>query len=206
MTRILLTLASISMIGLVAALVLGFAIGDLYAKPLPSLETLHRATLHRLTGVAAALIVVLVESVIVTYFIGTSRWCKEVVETYQLDPAAVQASNRLKRRTFPWALVGMLAVVGIVALGGANDPANGWPNAKDWAYWHLLGATLGLPLIAWTYLVAWNNIAANQAIIQNLVEEVGQIRRERGLDMASGGPGAADEANAISNAGSGSQT
>ena len=34
--------------------------------------------------------VVLVESVVVTYFIGTSRWCKEVVETYRLDPAAVQ--------------------------------------------------------------------------------------------------------------------
>ena len=167
---------------LVAAMVMGLSMGDLYERPVPSRETLHWATLHRLTGVAAALMVVFVESVVVTYFIGTSRWCKEVVETYQLDRSPVLASNRLKRRTFPWALAGMLGVVAVIALGGAADPASLQPNTKAWANWHLIGAFLGIGLVAWTYLVAWNNILANHAIITGLVAEVARLRKDRGLD------------------------
>jgi hypothetical protein len=185
MTRIFLTLASLSIILLVAAMVMGLSMGDLYERPMPSRETLHWATLHRLTGVAAALGVVFVESVVVTYFIGTSRWCKEVVDTYQLDRAPVLASNQLKRRTFPWALAGMLGVVAVIALGGAADPASLQPNTKAWANWHLIGAYLGIGLVAWTYLIAWNNILANHAIITGLVADVTRLRRDRGLDAES---------------------
>ena len=181
MARILVTLASLSLILLLTALALGLFIGDLYA-PQPAEETLNWATIHRLTGVAAALAVVFVESVVVTYFIGTSRWCKEVVETYRLDRAAIEASNRLKRRTFPCALIGMLAVVGVVALGGAADPATGRPDTQAWAQWHLVGASLGIVVIAWTYVVAWNNVLANHAIIQQIVAAVGRIRREARLE------------------------
>ena len=180
MTRILLSLASLSIVLLSAALILGLLIGDLYDAP--SETTLHWATIHRLTGVAAALAVVFVESVIVTYFIGTTRWCKEVVETYQLDLSLIRESNRLKRKTFPWALVGMLAVVGIIALGGAADPATGRENTRAWANWHLAGALAGIGLITWTYYVAWNNIFANHAIIQEIVARVARIRRQRGLE------------------------
>jgi hypothetical protein len=183
MIRILFTLAALSLVLLAAALVIGLSMGDLYAQPLPTYETQSWATLHRLVGLGAALGVVFVESVIVTYFIGTSRWCKEVVETYRLDQTAVQASNRLKRRTFPWALVGMLAVIAIIALGGASDPATGQPNTKAWADWHLWGAIMGIVLIAWTYVAAWNNIVANNVIINQLVADVARIRRERSLDQ-----------------------
>jgi hypothetical protein len=182
MTRILFTIASLSLILLAAALVMGLTMGDLYAEPYPTTQTQSWATIHRLTGLIAALVVVFVESVIVTYFIGTSRWCKEVAETYGLDPSRVAASNRLKRQTFPWALAGMLAVIGIIALGGASDPATGQPNTKAWVDWHLWGAVAGIALIAWTYVAAWNNVVANHAIINSLVEEVAKIRREKNLD------------------------
>jgi hypothetical protein len=186
MTRIFLTLASLSIILLVAATVMGLSMGELYERPAPTHETLHWATLHRLTGVAAALMVVFVESVVATYFIGTSRWCKEVVETYQLDPTIVRSSNRLKRRTFPWALVGMLTVVGIISLGAAADPgAIFGPKAKAWENWHLIGAFAGIGLVAWTYLVAWNNIVANHAIITGLVAEVARFRQDRGMDAGT---------------------
>jgi hypothetical protein len=189
MTRIFLTLASLSIILLIAAMVMGLSMGDLYERPVPTHETLHWATLHRLTGVAAALMVVFVESVVVTYFIGTSRWCKEVVDTYQLDREPVLASNRLKRRTFPWALAGMLGVVTVIALGGAADPASLQPNTKAWTNWHLIGAFSGIGLVAWTYLVSWNSILANHAIITGLVAEVARLRKERGLDTgADSGP------------------
>jgi hypothetical protein len=186
MTRILLTLASFSLILLMAALLIGLTMGDLYARPHPSSDTMGWATVHRLTGVAAALMVVFVESVIVTYFIGTSRWCREVVETYKFDPAAIRRSNRLKRKTFPWALLGMLTVVGVIALGAAADPATGRPNTESWADWHLIGAILGIMLIAWTYIVAWRNILANHAIIEQLVAEVARVRRQRGLEPLEG--------------------
>jgi len=63
--------------------------------------------------------VVFVESVpVVTYFIGTSRWCKEVVETYQLDRAPVFEEHPLKRGSFPWRRWRMLCVVTVIALVG----------------------------------------------------------------------------------------
>jgi hypothetical protein len=183
MTRIFFTLASLSIILLMFALLLGLTMGDLNAKPAPSRETLQAGTWHRLTGLAAALGVVLVESIVVTYFIGTSRWCKEVVDTYQLDRAPVLASNRLKRSTFPWALSGMLAVVVVIALGGAADTsATLHPDAPTWAFWHLIGSFLGIVFVGWTYFLEWSNIAANQVIIEQLVSQVGAIRRARGLD------------------------
>ena len=62
---------------------------------------LQAATVHRLMGVATAMVVVLVNSIAVTYFIGTGRWCKEVVETYRLDSDLVRRSSAFKRGPFP---------------------------------------------------------------------------------------------------------
>jgi hypothetical protein len=123
-----------------------------------------------------------VESVIATYFIGTSRWCKEVAETYQLDVAPVKRSNRLKRRAFAWSLLGMLVIVGVISLGAAADPATGRPNTQWWVPLHLAGAIAGLAIIGWTYVAAWNLICANQAVIDEIAAEVARIRRERHLD------------------------
>lgn len=184
MSRILTTLASFSVVLLAAALVIGLAIGDLYHEP--SLETRHWATVHRLTGLAAALAVVLVECVIVTYFIGTSRWCREVAETYGLDRAGVEDSNQLKRRAFAVSLLGMMVVLGIIVLGAAADPATGRPGTAAWANYHLAGALIGIAIIIGTYFFAWQYIVAHHAIIRQMVDAVGQIRRERGLDTEVG--------------------
>lgn len=183
MTRILFTLASLALILMVTALVIGLSIGDLYDKP--SADTLHWATIHRLTGVAAALAVVFVESIVVTYFIGTSRWCKEVVETYKMNPITVAESNQLKRRAFAWSVTGMLTIVGVIALGAAADPATGRANTEAWTTFHLLGAIAGTILIAWTFFSAWQYVWANQSIIGRITAEVARIRRQRGLDSAS---------------------
>lgn len=182
MSRILTTLASFSVVLMAAAFMIGLSIGDLYHQP--TLETRHWATVHRLTGLAAALVVVLVESIIVTYFIGTSRWCKEVAETYGLDVASVRASNRLKRRAFAVSLFGMMIVLGIIVLGAAADPATGRPNTAAWTIYHLVGSVVGITLIVGTYFFAWQYIVEHHAIIRQMVDAVAQIRRERGLDVA----------------------
>jgi hypothetical protein len=165
MTRIFPTLASLSIGLFLASVVIGLSIGDLYDNP--SEATFRARGIHMLT-----------------YFIGTSRWCKEVTETYRLDPAPLRQSTLLKRRTFPWCVLGMLAVVGIGALGAASDPGTGRPNTADMASIHLIAALGGLAFIGWTYFQAWQNIAENQQVIQEIVGMVGRIRRERGLDDA----------------------
>jgi hypothetical protein len=187
MTRIFPTLASLSLMLYAVAASLGLAIGDLYAKPVSEAALLWRGR-HMLTGVAAALAVVLVESIVVTYFIGTSRWCKEVTETYRLPPEDLRRSILLKRRTFPWCVLGMLTVVGVGALGAASDPGTGRAGTADMADVHLMAAWAGLCAVAWTYYRAWTNIAANQAVIQSIVAHVARIRTERGLDASAGTP------------------
>jgi hypothetical protein len=183
MIRIFTTLAFISIALMVAALVMGLTMGDLNVRPAPSQETLQWATRHRLTGLAAALGVVFVECIVVTYFIGTSRWCKEVVETYHLNMAAVAESNRLKRKTFPWALAGMLAVVVVIALGGAADTtATLEGDSQGWAEWHLIGAFLGIGFVVWTYVIVWINIVRMHVVIEQTGDAVAGIRREKGLD------------------------
>jgi hypothetical protein len=171
MTRIFPMLASLSLMLMGVAIVLGLTIGDLYAHPVAA-ETLVWATRHRMIGVAAALFVVLVESIGVTYFIGTSRWCKEVTETYRLPPADLAASTRLKRRTFPWCVLGMLTVVGVSALGAASDPGTLRAGTAWWTDIHLAAAFGGLCLIGWTYYRAWLNIADNQQVIERIVAQV----------------------------------
>jgi hypothetical protein len=181
MTRIFPTLAALSIGLFLATLILGLSIGNLYDNPTDA--TLRTRGIHMLTGTAAALAVVFVHSIVVTYFIGTSRWCKEVTETYRLDPAPLRRSTQLKRRTFPWCVLGMLTVVAVGALGAAADPGTGRPGTADMANWHLMAAFAGLAFITWTYFQAWQNIAENQLVIQDIVAKVASIRRERGLDV-----------------------
>ena len=82
MSRIFTILAWVAILMVAANLILGLSLGDLRELD-PTV--LRWATVHRLAGVAAGLAVVLVNSIVVTYFIGTSRWVKEVTETYRLD-------------------------------------------------------------------------------------------------------------------------
>jgi hypothetical protein len=147
---------------------------------------------HRLSGVLAALVVVLVNSMAVTYFVGTSRWVREVVETYGLDTALIDRSRRLKRATFPLAVAGMLSVVGIVALGGAADPATGRKGSRQWVTPHLVGA-LGLTaVIAWCFQSQLPKIGGQHELIDDVMAAVRAERQRRGLDVP-GDAVAADE-------------
>ncbi len=192
MSRIFPMLASLSLGLFGAAVVLGLTIGDLYAVP-PAEATIRWRGIHMLTGVSAALAVVFVHSIAITYFVGTSRWCKEVTETYRLDRNSLVRSTQLKRQTFPWSVIGMLTVVVVGALGAASDPGTGRPDTASWVSLHQLGALVGFALVGWTYFRAWLNIVANQAVIRKIVGEVGAIRRKRGLD-AENSPERADMA------------
>jgi hypothetical protein len=187
MIRIFTTLALVSIAALVATLLLGFSIGDLndpdlrHSDQLPRLVNL--AMVHKMSGLASALIVVLVNSIVVTYFVGTGRWCKEVVEAYSLDLDLVRRSVTIKRRTFPWAVMAMLAIVGVSALGAAADPGRMQPGTEHWAIPHLIGALAGIGFIAWAFVIEAQRIREQQDVISLVLREVKRIRDERGLDV-----------------------
>lgn len=143
----------------------------------------RQATIHMLLGLGAALVTILVNSITVTYFIGTSRWCREVSETYSLGPELAARSAQLKRQAFPWSLAGILVTLAIVALGAASDPsANSVLRAADWVPIHFFAATLGTLLIAWAFLRQMVKVGANYEVIEAILAKVRQIREEKGWD------------------------
>jgi hypothetical protein len=144
-------------------------------------KTLTRV--HMMFGVGMALAVVLINSIVVTYFIGTGRWCKEVVEAYSLDRRFVEKANVLKRTTFPWALGAMLAVTGVIALGAAANPFIGGTNTAPWVMPHLIGAIAGVAFIGQVCVIESRRIRANQEVITEIMNEVKRIRNERGLEV-----------------------
>jgi hypothetical protein len=108
---------------------------------------------------------------------------REVVETYGLDGGLIDRSRRLKRATFPLAVAGMLAVVGIVALGGAADPATGRKESRDWVTPHLVGALGLMGVIAWCFQAQVPNIRRQHELIDDVMLAVRQERQRRGLDV-----------------------
>lgn len=136
---------------------------------------------HRLAGVAASLVVVLVYSVCITYFIGTGKWCREVVETYELDPRLVDECNRNKRKAFPWSMIGILWAIGMVALGAAADPSTGRSDTADWVTPHLLAALLGMVWLVWSFWAIHGHLVEQHRVISEVLEHVGKRRAANSL-------------------------
>jgi hypothetical protein len=143
----------------------------------------QRKVLHFLTGVAAGLVVVLVNSISVTYFIGTGRWCREVVAAYALSSDYIGRSNAIKRSSFPWSLGGILAILAIVILGAAADPSANIGGSPVWVTVHFASALAGTMFIALSLLMQVRKIAANYEVIDQIVAEVASIRAAKGLDL-----------------------
>lgn len=175
MTRIFLGLATLATLMLVATLVLGLSVGDLHQPHSDAIAEL--GWVHRWSGIATALVVVLVNCIAITYFIGTSRWCKEVSETYRLDSRLVARSAALKRAAFPWAIGAMLTMVGIISLGAAADPV-ARIGGPQWVIPHLIGALAGLSVIVWAFVREYLRIAEHHAVIEEILAEVKRLRAE----------------------------
>lgn len=138
--------------------------------------------LHLLLGVLAALITVLVNSICVTYFIGTTRWCREVTEAYDLDESMLAESNALKRKSFPWAVASIVLILAIIALGSLSDPNVSGLESTTWRTPHYTLAIVSTAVIAWAFFIQLNNIAANYRVISRILDTVRKVREEKGLD------------------------
>ena len=140
-----------------------------------------KASLHIMFGIVTALVNMLVCSISITYFVGSSHWMKEVTMAYSFDTEVVDQANRLKRRTFASALSAMLIIVVISALGGAANPGTLADGTAFWVTPHFLAAFIGTGLIAVSYFIQLSNISKNFHLIEQMTERAHAIRRERGL-------------------------
>lgn len=144
----------------------------------------ERKVVHMLLGVATALVALLVNCISVTYFVGTSKWCGEVCGAYGLDDAKAMQAQKLKRKNFPWAVIGSLAILGIVLLGGMSDPDGMMrQDALRYVNYHLIAAFAGIGIVAWAFLQQAHFVASNFLLIGEILEQVKAIRLAKGLDV-----------------------
>ena len=144
-------------------------------------------TRHMLLGILAALMTLLACSVSITYFVGTSRWFKEVVDTYKLDRNYVATSQQIKRRSFRWSVLGALAILAVVGLGAAAEPT--WANAQHsqtYVLPHYLIALAAIALLVVSFSAQFLSLDANSKLIETVMSDVRRIRQQRGLEVESG--------------------
>lgn len=136
---------------------------------------------HRLIGIATAIVVIFVNCIVVTYFIGTGRWCREVCETYKLDPGFVDESASLKWRTISWSFVATAAIVVTVALGGSADPAatGRLDRGPVWAEAHFIAALATVAVVAACFYLQWIKLGENAEVIERIMTAVRLKQAER---------------------------
>lgn len=186
MTRIFLTLAIFSTAGLAAAFLLGLNIGDAHEL---TRSTQERVSLHFLAGVAALVFAVLVHAIVLTYFMGTGRWLEETSQAYHLSDQWQQQSKTLKHRTIPLMAFSITLLVVTGAFGGAADPASavefqGWGSLSA-AQVHLAVTCLSLLINVAVNIREYRELQRNGRLVNEVMEQVERMRRERGLEPSS---------------------
>ena len=173
MTRIFTTLAAIVTLSILTTI--GFGFWSMALDVSQFKDDIY--LIHFCLGLFTANCILLVHSIIFTYFLGTGRWVKEVGIAYRLpDEPLPKLTRELKREAFPPALFAML--IGIAtAAAGAGRQLQEW----HWSIHMLLAfATLGINL--WAFAVEYRCVSTNAGVIDAVLQEVDRIRCERGMN------------------------
>jgi hypothetical protein len=133
---------------------------------------------HVWSGIAATLIILLVNSITVTYFIGTSRWCREVADAYGAGDELAAQCARLKRSNFPWAFSSIIALLVMIGFGAASDLTANFTSAERWVIPHTLTAFIGTTWIIWSFRTQGRKLAENQHIINGVLQLVREIQSD----------------------------
>lgn len=179
MNRIFLTTAIVSNLFLAVTYVVGWSMQD------PTIADSRGVpfSIHFLCGVASITLAMLIHAIVLTYFMGTGRWIEETSEAYCLGSSGRDNNVRLKYRTLP-GMVGCLFLLIIVGgFGAASDAGAGVDFAAAGTI-HMMLASLALLVNAFVSFVEYDSIRQNGQLIKDIMEQVRQIRRERGLDEA----------------------
>jgi hypothetical protein len=167
--RIFLTLTVVSTVLLMAAFVIGCEIGDL-----KNVSALTRKLLsyHILVSVAALIFAALVHAVLLTYFMGTSRWIEEARQAYKFDSRWSEENRRLKYRAIPVMVVCLLLLIGNIPLGALAPPSV-----------HLVFSILTIVINVAVNVMEYDAIRRNGELIDAVVGEVRRIRQALGLPI-----------------------
>jgi hypothetical protein len=172
MTRIFSIIASVNVLLLTAAFGSGVVSWLGHGSELNAVSYLW----HFVLGLVTVLTTLFVHSLVLTYFLGTGRWVKEVCIAYGLpDEHLPRRTRDIKRRNTPRVIVAMLLTVGAAAAGTAAQQ-RAWPG---WIHLALAGATLLFNLHV--FLVEYGNMRLNGHILDAVMLDVERIRAERGL-------------------------
>jgi hypothetical protein len=184
MNRIFLTLASLSILLLVAAFSIGLNIGDAAARD-PAVQ--KTVSMHMLVAMGALIFSMLLHAIVFTYFIGTGRWIEETSEAYELSKDYLRENQKRKYRLFTLIVISMTLLVVTGALGALADPASpmgndGWMGIPSDVF-HLICAGITLAVSLLVYLSEYQNIVRNGELINEVMQHVNRIRKERGLPV-----------------------
>lgn len=172
MTRIFRIIASLNVVLLIAA----FGSGVVSWLQQGSERNTDIYLLHFVLGLTTALTTLFVHCLVLTYFLGTGRWVKEVCIAYGLPDGDLPRQTRdIKRRNTPGVMLAMLLTIAAAAAGMAAQQ-RAWPG---WVHLALVSATLLVNLRV--YLVEFGNMRLNGQILDAVVAEVERIRAEHGL-------------------------
>ena len=181
MKRIFLSLTVVSTALLIGAFGLGLAIGDPHSV---SAATRRLMSYHVLVSVAALIFAALVHAVLLTYFMGTSRWMEEARLAYKLDARWNDENRRLKYRTIPVMAACLVVLILNIPLGAVAVDRGSWsigghelsPSSVHFAF-SALTIIINLAVNALEYKA----IERNSDLIGEVLLEVRRIRQERGL-------------------------
>jgi hypothetical protein len=142
---------------------------------------------HILLGLGTLIFTSLVHAIVLTYFMGTTRWLEETITAYHLSWDFYKESKSLKYRTIMLMMVCFLLLIATGAFGAAADPAS---SAGFRGMWGLNGGQvhMAIALLTWGVNLAVNvyqylALARNGEIIDAVMSEVRRIRLENGLSV-----------------------
>ncbi|MFN0196078.1 MAG: hypothetical protein ACKVT0_04990 [Planctomycetaceae bacterium] len=188
MNRIIMSLAAISNLLLGVAFTLGLMIGDPRSR---DLAVQSGVTWHELTALGSLTFAMFVHAIVLTYFMGTSRWIEETARAYRLSADYQNRSRSLKYTTYPGMIGCLFLLVLTAAFGGAADPASpvrfeGWFGLSAGTI-HLLMASATFAANLLVTFLEYSAILRNGRVISSVIDEVNRIRGERGLELVPQG-------------------
>jgi hypothetical protein len=172
MIRLFPLIAGVNTVALLAALMSGLI--SWWGRA--SESNLDIYLLHFVLGLTAALTTLFVHCLVLTYFLGTGRWVKEVCLAYGLPDQEMPRQTRdIKRRNTPRVILAMLVTIAAAAAGAAAQQ-------RVWPGWvHLVLAPVTVLLNVYVFFVEYGNMRINVRILDSVMSDVDRIRAERGL-------------------------
>jgi hypothetical protein len=182
--HIFLTLTVVGTLLLLASLILGFEIGDPRSvAPL----TRKLMSYHLLISVAALIFAALVHAVLLTYFMGTSRWLEEARQAYKFDTRWSEENRRLKYRTIPVMAVCLLLLIGNIPFGAMAVDKAEWAlplvGSVSPSHVHLVFSVFTIVVNLAVNAMEYLAIRRNSELIADVLGEVRRIREARGLPV-----------------------